>query len=218
MPSTWRISMNLRYPLFLVLLCHILSARGTTGPCEKGSWWNSAEDRCIKCTQCIEATLRTCQPHTDTICGTFQDLGLDSHVLSRIDRRNEGSQDNPPGMGSSDDREEWNWQATFLAMAAVACLLFFFAAAIITLQHARQWRMERKFDADMEEMSARLMAKLAQVQSIDNRTIFIEEPRLQRTGKPLEVHCVYLEQLLAGKNFKKYPGKGNVYIEENTSK
>uniref|UniRef100_A0A1B0D8L1 Uncharacterized protein n=2 Tax=Phlebotomus papatasi TaxID=29031 RepID=A0A1B0D8L1_PHLPP len=114
--------------------------------------------------------------------------------------------------------EEWNWQATFLAMAAVACLLFFFAAAIITLQHARQWRMERKFDADMEEMSARLMAKLAQVQSLENRTIFIEEPSLERSGKPLEVHCVYLEQLLAGKNFKKYPGKGNVYIEENTSK
>ncbi|XP_059614450.1 tumor necrosis factor receptor superfamily member wengen [Phlebotomus argentipes] len=217
MLSTWRIT-NIRYSVFLAVGCHILTAAAATGPCEKGSWWHSAENRCIVCTQCEEATLRMCQPHTDTVCGTFQDLGIDSHVLSRIDPRHEAPHEPYSGSSTDDDLEEWNWQATFLAMAAVACLLFFFAAAIITLQHARQWRMERKFDADMEEMSARLMAKLAQVQSLENRTIFIEEPSLERIGKPLEVHCVYLEQLLAGKNFKKYPGKGNVYIEENTSK
>ncbi|GAB0100872.1 Tumor necrosis factor receptor superfamily member wengen [Sergentomyia squamirostris] len=211
-------AVDIRSSVFLAL-GHIVSTWAMMDPCEKGSWWDSVENQCVRCTQCQEATLRTCQPHTDAICGTFQDLGLDPHVLSRIDHRLEGSQEPLSGSAAlSEDPDEWNWQATFLAMAAVACLLFFIAATIITIQHARQWRMERKFDADMEEMSARLMAKLAQVQSLDNRTIFIEEQSLERSGKPLEVQCVYLEQLLAGKNFKKYPGKGNVYIEENTSK
>lgn len=44
----------------------------------------------------------------------------------------------------------WDWQAASFALAAIACLLFFVAAAYILYQHAKQWKqmekMERRFD------------------------------------------------------------------------
>lgn len=55
-------------------------------PCDPTEWWNSHLDTCIRCTECEEVVLRTCQPHTDTICGSFDDLGLDLNFLAQQDR------------------------------------------------------------------------------------------------------------------------------------
>lgn len=53
--------------------------------------------------------------------------------------------------------------------------------------------------SDMEELSAQLMARLT-AQNMENGTILLEDPlrknRPGHPGHPIEVRCVYLEQLL----------------------
>jgi hypothetical protein len=47
----------------------------------------------------------------------------------------------------------WTWQAASLALAVIACLLFFIAAAVISINHARQWRrIEKHFDAGKQKL------------------------------------------------------------------
>lgn len=54
--------------------------------------------------------------------------------------------------------------------------------------------------SDVEELSARLMHTLVDIRSIENGQIILEESNKDRVFNPLEVRCVYLEQLL-GKRF-----------------
>ncbi|KAH8289353.1 hypothetical protein KR054_004189 [Drosophila jambulina] len=67
-----------------------------------------------------------------------------------------------------------DWQTGVLYVAVLTCLVFFSVAACILIHHMRQWRrMERRLDQDVEELSTKLMAKLAEVQSLDGGTFFI---------------------------------------------
>lgn len=50
--------------------------------------------------------------------------------------------------------------------------------------------------SDVEELSAKLMAKLAQVQNLENASFFIENPVIDSHTGPVEIRCVYLDQLL----------------------
>ncbi|XP_038104334.1 tumor necrosis factor receptor superfamily member wengen [Culex quinquefasciatus] len=136
----------------------------------------------------------------------------------------------------------WDWQAASLLLAIIGCLLFFFAAAIIALNQTRQWkRIEKHFDADMEALSAQLMNHLSSMQQLENGSIFLDDvigPERFRSGgggstsstsgllgnsgvhhhhhhHPIEVRCVYLDQLLDGKGCTKQQGPGNLYIEEH---
>ncbi|XP_068154454.1 tumor necrosis factor receptor superfamily member wengen isoform X1 [Drosophila tropicalis] len=67
-----------------------------------------------------------------------------------------------------------DWQTSIFYIAVLTCLIFFTVAAGILIHHMRQWRrMERRLDQDVEELSTKLMAKLAEVQSLDGGTFFI---------------------------------------------
>ncbi|XP_058444130.1 tumor necrosis factor receptor superfamily member wengen [Malaya genurostris] len=137
----------------------------------------------------------------------------------------------------------WDWQAASLLLAIIGCLLFFFAAAIIALNQTRQWRrIEKHFDADMEALSAQLMNHLSSMQQLENGSIFLDDvmsgdSRRFRNGAggllggghhhqhhhhhhhPIEVRCVYLDQLLdSNKNCITHHGPGNLYIEENNER
>lgn len=63
-------------PLELLLLLLFSSAAPTNAEfhCQVGEWWNGT---CVSCTKCTNVVLRTCQPHKDTICGTFDDIKID---------------------------------------------------------------------------------------------------------------------------------------------
>lgn len=141
----------------------------------------------------------------------------------------------------------WDWQAASLLLAIIGCLLFFFAAAIIALNQTRQWkRIEKHFDADMEALSAQLMSHLSSMQQLENGSIFLDDVlvgdqrRFHRNGErsgdsisstsallgghhhhhhhhPIEVRCLYMDQLLDGKSCIQSQGPGNVYIEENNN-
>lgn len=126
----------------------------------------------MPCSTCTEAdrivVLRPCQLHQDTVCGTLNDLEFEWNNL--LQHRHIGH-DRPQ---SATDRtgaaaaaaaaasslasssaavvvtRTWEWQASSMAFAAIACLLFVSALVYILYQHAKQWRhmenMERRFD------------------------------------------------------------------------
>ncbi|XP_050099124.1 tumor necrosis factor receptor superfamily member wengen [Anopheles aquasalis] len=100
------------------------------------------------------------------------------------------------------DTEEilWDWQIASLLLAVVGCLLFLLAAACVALNQSRQWRrIEKHFDADMEALSVQLVSHLASMQHLESGPIMLENfdnKRLRPASQPIEVRCVYLDQLL----------------------
>ncbi|KAK4886351.1 hypothetical protein RN001_002622 [Aquatica leii] len=89
----------------------------------------------------------------------------------------------------------WDWQAIALTLAVFACILFFLVIALYSLHQAKQWRrLKENFEADVEELSARLSLMAA----TSNEKGEILEPSLGpvHDGNYLKNRCVYLEQLL----------------------
>ncbi|KAH8245587.1 hypothetical protein KR032_012250 [Drosophila birchii] len=177
----------------------ISTGSSSSSPCAPQHWWDSQRDRCTACTRCQGEMipLRPCQLHTDTICGSIYDLKIDWVVLAKTEpnwkeRRKSSEyehfeQNAAPLQHLSHEQlqqlhEEataaaaWalDWQTGVLYVAVLTCLVFFSVAACILIHHMRQWRrMERRLDQDVEELSTKLMAKLAEVQSLDGGTFFI---------------------------------------------
>lgn len=126
----------------------------------------------------------------------------------------------------------WDWQAIALTSAVFACILFFLVVTLYSLHQAKQWRrLKENFEADVEELSARLSLMAAtsteKCEFLEgNDAGFVGNGKVcsSAAGDPnyLNNRCVYLEQLLSvrkedEKNCSKKP-KGNVYIEENKPK
>ncbi|XP_050297836.1 tumor necrosis factor receptor superfamily member wengen [Anthonomus grandis grandis] len=130
---------------------------------------------------------------------------------------------------SSAETLVWDWQAIALTSAVFACILFFLVITLYSLHQARQWRrLKENFEADVEELSARLSLMAA---TSTEKCEFLEgcegtnhtgsTPNSPASGDPnyLNTRCLYLEQLLSvrkedEKNSPLKP-KGNVYIEEH---
>ncbi|XP_053677900.1 tumor necrosis factor receptor superfamily member wengen, partial [Anopheles nili] len=167
-------------------------------------------------------------------------LPMDSHVNSneimpgrvrdnhwKEERRKDGSDDSYRRITPAADTEAilWDWQVASLLLAIIGCLLFLLAAACVALNQSRQWRrIEKHFDADMEALSAQLVSHLASMQHIESGPILLENfdhGRLRTSGHrhPIEVRCVYLDQLLDEKCVQKardvQSATGNLYIEES---
>ncbi|XP_037938804.1 tumor necrosis factor receptor superfamily member wengen [Teleopsis dalmanni] len=216
---------------FFIGTCSICTA----SPCDSQSWWDPVKDKCISCTVCQGEMipLRPCQLHRDTICGSIYDLKIDWVVLAKTEpnwkeRRKSEELDMEQQLTPEEllqlheESISLDWQTGALFIAVLACLLFFIVAACILMQHMKQWRrMERRLDQDVEELSTKLMAKLAEVQSIEGGTFFIgnaDALRVPTTFQPQHV-------LLPEKSVKQHERRllktlqpGNVYIEENGSK
>ncbi|KAH8414741.1 hypothetical protein KR215_001617, partial [Drosophila sulfurigaster] len=230
-------------------------------PCAPQHWWDQQHDRCTPCTSCQGEMipLRPCQLHIDTVCGSIYDLKLDWVVLAKTERnwkeRRKSSeyehfdQASPLQHLSHEQLQQLHeeaaaalpldWQTAALFIAVLACLLFFSVAACILIHHMRQWRrMERRLDQDVEELSTKLMAKLAEVQSLDGGTFFIGNADALR-GLPASAVTaasaaasaaqsgIFQPQhvLLPVKKHAKHQERrilktlqpGNVYIEENNA-
>ncbi|XP_052862162.1 tumor necrosis factor receptor superfamily member wengen [Anopheles cruzii] len=128
----------------------------------------------------------------------------------------------PAGGATSTEEILWDWQVASLLLAIIGCLLFLLAAACVALNQSRQWRrIEKHFDADMEALSVQVVSRLASMQQIESGPIMLENidgHRLRPASQPIEVRCVYLDQLLDEKCCQKSRGQptvGNLYIEES---
>lgn len=143
------------------------------------------------------------ESHTElpTGSGTSEKLGLEV-----------SSTDSP---FTSTENLIWDWQAIALSLAVFACLLFFLVAGLYSVHQARQWkRLKDNFEADVEELSARLNLMVTSGEIAESL-----EPNTSGTindSNYLTNHCVYLEQLLVRKDNTKI-GPGNVYIEDSNT-
>lgn len=48
--------------------------------CDEHHWWQQELNKCIPCTRCDDSqliVLRPCQKHSDTVCGTLDDVELE---------------------------------------------------------------------------------------------------------------------------------------------
>ncbi|XP_034488400.1 tumor necrosis factor receptor superfamily member wengen isoform X2 [Drosophila innubila] len=232
-----------------------------SSPCAPQHWWNQLQGKCTPCTSCQGEmiSLRPCQLHIDTVCGSIYDLKIDWVVLAQTERnwkeRRKSSEyehiDQATALQHLTHEQlqqlheeaaaalPLDWQTGALFIAVLACLLFFSVAACILIHHMRQWRrMERRLDQDVEELSTKLMAKLAEVQSLDGGTFFIGNAdalrglpasavtaasaaasaaqsgifQPQHVLLPVEKHVKHQERRIL-----KTLQPGNVYIEENNA-
>ncbi|XP_056646268.1 tumor necrosis factor receptor superfamily member wengen [Diorhabda carinulata] len=124
---------------------------------------------------------------------------------------------------SSTETLVWDWQAIALTSAVFSCILFFLVITLYSLHQARQWRrLKENFEADVEELSARL--SLMAAAGSENQLLKeagITSTSSQDVANYLDSKCVYLEQLLSERKEGDKVGtipRGNVYIEESNSK
>ncbi|KAG5886972.1 hypothetical protein JTB14_006614 [Gonioctena quinquepunctata] len=119
---------------------------------------------------------------------------------------------------SSAETLVWDWQAIALSSAVFTCILFFLVITFYSLHQAKQWRrLKENFEADVEELSARLSLMVASTSENE----LLKEAGLGSIADPnyLNSRCVYLEQLLSDRKDGEKTGtlpKGNVYIEKAT--
>lgn len=120
----------------------------------------------------------------------------------------------------------WDWQAVALSTAVFTCILFFLVITLYSLHQAKQWRrLKETFEADVEELSASLMAaagaqaKNSDVEMGEDHLSQSTKSKISSDGNYLN-RCVYLEQLLNvrkdNKNRDSRVG-GNVYIAPKIS-
>lgn len=112
----------------------------------------------------------------------------------------------------------WDWQAVALTMAVFSCILFFVVIAVYSFYQARQWRrLKENFDADVEEISARLSLMAA---SSSEKGDSLEPSFAPIHDAPYKHNrCVYLDQLfqLRKQGRMGTEARGNVYIEETNA-
>ncbi|KAL1509347.1 hypothetical protein ABEB36_004102 [Hypothenemus hampei] len=124
---------------------------------------------------------------------------------------------------SSAETLVWDWQAIALTSAVFVCILFFLVITLYSLHQAKQWRrLKENFEADVEELSARLSLMAAtsteKCEFLDgDGTGFVMGNESAGDPNYLNTRCVYLEQLLSVRkeDEKNSKSKPNVYIEEN---
>uniref|UniRef100_A0A1A9W980 TNFR-Cys domain-containing protein n=1 Tax=Glossina brevipalpis TaxID=37001 RepID=A0A1A9W980_9MUSC len=233
----------------VIMLLSTICSICTATLCNAQSWWDPTKDKCVQCTVCKGdmIPLRPCQVHQDTMCGSIYDLKIDWVVLAKTEpnwKERRKFDDLDYGFDHhhltaeqlqqlEDDTVPLDWQTATLFLAVLACLLFFIVAACILVYHMRQWRrMERRLDQDVEELSTRLMAKLAEVQSLEGGTFFIgnaDALGITTTAITATASAATFHQpqhvTLPEKSEKRHDRRvfttikcGNVYIEESSSK
>ncbi|EFA01780.1 tumor necrosis factor receptor superfamily member wengen [Tribolium castaneum] len=221
-----------------LLVISSLVCMSTASICVSRQYFNSRLASCVNCTECVEGDIvvRPCEFHRDTLCRPIKEL-LKSIQPSNPHRHKHVHRGRHPGHEGTNNRSDgdleitstetpfssaetlvWDWQAIALSSAVFACFLFFLAITLYSLHQAKQWRrLKDTFDADVEELSAKL--SLMAASSSEKGEIL--EPRIGpiTDGNYLNNRCVYLEQLLNVRKDTKIGSEkgGNVYIEETSA-
>ncbi|KAL5276648.1 wgn family protein [Megaselia abdita] len=167
-------------------------------PCKIRQWYNTEVKKCVACTVCGdgEYVKRACHLDRNTFCAPSHELRFHIESLHLTKEQNEDAMDNEEYM--------LNWQTMLLVIAVLICAMFFVVIGCMLIQHMRQWRrMERQLDRDVEELSTKLMARLAEAQTTntlritkDNEEMFlIDNPINSKNFRPVEVKCIYIDRI-----------------------
>lgn len=141
-----------------------LGSAAGSGECERGvSWWDRQRGTCVACTRC-DPTKRLvvrfpCEIHRDTICQSLYEAQIppfNTPSPPRVHKKdNESSDisseyewyeyvDYDSEVPASDDGLTWDLQTTSLCLAASGCIVFFLVVLVMSLYHARQWKVIKR--------------------------------------------------------------------------
>nr|XP_049696991.1 tumor necrosis factor receptor superfamily member wengen isoform X1 [Helicoverpa armigera] len=160
--------------LCLLVATLALGSVAGSGACERGlSWWDRQRGTCVPCTRCDPAKRLVvrypCEIHRDTICQSLYEAQISPFNTPKqvLKKNNEISE-----LLSSDDEYEyvdydsevtsrndvsWDLQTTSLSVAASGCIVFFVVVLVMSLYHARQWRViKRALKSDVQDLTAKL--------------------------------------------------------------
>lgn len=71
-------SANFKFAIYLLIL--LSGVQLIDAFCDEHHWWQEELNECIPCTVCDarqSIVLRPCQKHSDTVCGTFDDVEVE---------------------------------------------------------------------------------------------------------------------------------------------
>ncbi|XP_013135199.1 PREDICTED: uncharacterized protein LOC106100735 isoform X3 [Papilio polytes] len=158
-----------------VALCSAAAQAGAgSGPCERGrNWWHRRRGACLPCTRCDPARLAVkypCEVHRDTVCQPLYEVRIfpfnvrprrknDSHHSEQSSDYEyyEYSDYSGEVTDKSDDVIEWDVQTSTLTLAVSGCVVFFAVVLVLSLYHARQWKvLKQALKSDVQDLSAKL--------------------------------------------------------------
>ncbi|CAD0198703.1 unnamed protein product [Chrysodeixis includens] len=192
--------------------------------CERGtSWWDRQRGICVPCTRCDPAKRLVvrypCEIHRDTICQSLYEAQIAPfNTPKQVHKKdNETSEllpsdyeyeyvDYDSEVTASNDEVTWDLQTTSLSLAASGCIVFFVVVLVMSLYHARQWRViKRALKSDVQDLTAKLKLMEAGGETSAEPVVAADH----------HIYCnihVGKEALLGPNSIKK--GLGNVYTQE----
>ncbi|CAG5039689.1 unnamed protein product [Parnassius apollo] len=208
--------------LCLLVATLALGVVSGSGPCERGrSWWHRQSGTCLPCTRCDPTRLAVkypCELHRDTVCQSLYDVRI--FPFNTRPRKSNGTNASEQSSDyeyyeyadysgevtdKSDGELEWDVQASTLTLAVSGCVVFFAVVLILSLYHARQWKVLKKaLESDVQDLSAKLKLMEAGGESP-------AEPVMATDHIYCNIH-VGKDALLGGTSTKK--GLGNVYTQK----
>ncbi|KAG6450714.1 hypothetical protein O3G_MSEX006766 [Manduca sexta] len=191
--------------------------------CERGhSWWDRERGACIPCTRCDTARRLVvkfpCELHRDTICQSLYEINIWGFNTPRRSKDNNGTSSVPSDheyydyvdydseVTERNDEQVWDMQTTSLTLAASGCVVFFLVVLVLSLYHAKQWRvLKQALKSDVQDLTAKL--KLMESGG--------EAPAEPPLSPEHHIYCnihIGKDSLLGSNTIKK--GTGNVYTQE----
>lgn len=144
----------------LVATLALGSVAGSDGACERGlSWWDRQRGTCLPCTRCDPAKRLVvrypCEIHRDTICQSLYEAQISPFNTQQVHKKNNESSELVPSDEEyeyvdydsevmANDEVSWDLQTTSLSVAASGCIVFFVVVLVMSLYHARQWRVIKR--------------------------------------------------------------------------
>lgn len=123
--------------------------------CERGkTWWDRDRNVCAPCTRCDpghQVVRFPCEVHRNTVCQSLENVRIypfntpKNNSAVSDDEYYEYGEDYESEVTDSDEGEAgWDLQTSSLTLAASGCLVFFLVVLILSLYHAKEWRILKR--------------------------------------------------------------------------
>lgn len=141
--------MRARIPFAYAVVALSLACACAGGVCDRGlTWWDRSRGACVPCTRCDPtlrlAVLYPCEVHRDTVCQSLYNVRIwntPSKNSSEVQSSDEYYDYVDYDSDNESEGEAWDLQTTSLVLAVSGCFVFFLVVLILSLYHAKQWRI-----------------------------------------------------------------------------
>lgn len=137
-------------PWLCVAIALLAAGSGAEELCSRGhSWWDRQRGECVPCTRCDPARRLAvhlpCELHRDTVCQSLYNVHIwpFNQDLPKQDNDSVEYYDDvyyDSEVTNSDD-DQWNLETSSLTLAASGCVVFFVVVLVLSLYHAKQWKV-----------------------------------------------------------------------------